>query len=454
MPPIAQTSPQPPPAVHRPRRPSLLGLVLVDLGYTLAFPFVMPYMLWTMAVKGKHRRSLWGQWGIGLARATQGFQGPSIWVHAVSVGEVRAAVPVVRQLRERFPDHRIVITTTTETGQGTAREIFGDDLVWWYPWDFSFITARWYRALQPSLVIIMEVDIWPNFVRIAARRRVPVVVINGKLSDKTHRRYGRLMRWGLRMLALRVWQRVSALCVQTELDRERFLPLAADPAIVHVTGNVKFDFATPEISDEDCRGWRDRMGLRDDQPVIVVGSTHRSEEELLLHAFAHVRERHPEAHLILVPRHPERFDEVAGLVAQSPFTCQRWTQAHGEGADITVVDEMGLLLGLYSLATVAVVAGSFVSIGGHNILEPAQFGVPVVFGPHMHSQRGMRRVILNAEAGIQIPEIDGEAIAGTLVDLLSDPERRRQMGQRGLQAVEGSRGSAKRSVDIVEALMR
>ncbi|MBN1476173.1 3-deoxy-D-manno-octulosonic acid transferase [Candidatus Sumerlaeota bacterium] len=454
MPTATQTSPKPPSAVHLPGQPSLLGLALVDLGYALAFPFVMPYLLWCMAVKGKHRHSLWGQWGIGLARATRGFQGPSIWVHAVSVGEVRAAVPVVRRLRERFPDDRIVITTTTETGQSTAREIFGDDLVWWYPWDFSFIIARWFRALRPRLVIIMEVDLWPNFVRIAARRGVPVAVVNGKLSDKTHRRYGRLMRLGMKTLVHRMWQRVSALCVQTDLDRDRFLPLAADPAIVHVTGNVKFDFATPEISDADRRGWRDRMGLRDGQPVIVVGSTHRSEEALALDAFARVRARHPDAHLILVPRHPERFDEVAGLVEHSPFSGQRWSQARGEGADITVVDEMGLLQGLYSLATVAVVAGSFVPVGGHNILEPAQFGVPVLFGPHMHAQRGMRRVILRADAGIQISECDGEMLARTLMDLLADPDRRRRMGECGIRAVEESRGSAERSVEIVGALIR
>jgi 3-deoxy-D-manno-octulosonic-acid transferase len=433
-------------------RPGLLGIWALDLIYTVIVLIPLKlYTLWQMVAKGRHRRSWFGKWGFGLARATRGIASGGIWVHAVSVGEARAALPVVEALQCRYPGTHIQISTTTETGQDTARKIFPGLPVLWFPYDISFNIARWFRRLQPRLIILMEGDLWPNFNRLAARRGIPVVLVNGKISDRTARRYARAMRSPLAPLTRAMWRPLRAVCVQSELDRERCLPMVSDPSALHVTGNVKFDFTPPPITDDQRAQWRTHLGLKENQPVIIAGSTHPTEETLLVHALGAVRLSHPETHLIIVPRHPERFGDVVHEMSETGLRVQRWTHADGTGAHITVVDEMGLLQSLYSLATVAVVGGSFVDVGGHNILEPAAFGVPVVFGPHMHAQRAMRMVLLDAKGGLQVAPDD---LGQVLTELIGDESRRRRLGENGRAAVQASQGSAERCVEIIDALLR
>lgn len=431
-------------------RPGLALSLILDLAYLLLMVPVSLYHFYTMIFKKKHRQSHWGQWGVGLDAALRDYPGGGIWIHAISVGEARAAQPVVAAIRKHHPNMPIFISTTTETGQATARGLFSDCKVWWFPWDISFVIARWMRRVRPELVIILENDLWPNFVRSAVRRGTPVTMINGKISDRTSRRYQRLLHSPLASLVKVMWGGISALCVQTGLDRERIVPLVGDASRVHVTGNVKFDFPPPQISVSDQEQWRKHIGLVEGQPVIVAGSTHGGEERVVLQAFQRVRTHHPNCHLLVVPRHPERFDEVTAFLAESDFSVQRWSQSRGDRADITVVDQMGLLTGLYSIATVAVVCGSFTKIGGHNILEPAQFGIPVIYGPHMHAQRGMKRILERAKGGLQVEASD----LGPAIDrLLADPEERHEVGEAARSAVLNTRGSAERSVDVVRVLL-
>ncbi|NUP89028.1 MAG: 3-deoxy-D-manno-octulosonic acid transferase [Candidatus Sumerlaeia bacterium] len=433
------------------RRPSAAGTLLFDAAYLLILPFLTVHALWSMAVRGRHRRSFPGKWGVGLARATRGVTRPSIWVHAVSVGEVRAAKPLVAELARRFPSHSVVLTTTTETGLDTARELYPGSLVWWFPFDLSVNVRRWFRRLRPVIVIIVELDLWPNVVRLAARRGVPVAAVNAKLSDRSCRRYQSLLRGPLAPLIHAMWRPLRLVCVQTDLDRERMAPLVPETAAIHVTGNIKLDFPSPQISAEDRAAWRRRLRVREDQALIVAGSTHAGEEALLLSAVAAVRQAHPGVHLLLVPRHPERFAEVAGMADASGLGAQRWTSPASGAVSVTVVDTMGVLLGLYSLATVAVVCGSFVPVGGHNILEPAQFGVPVVFGPHTHAQRGLVKLLLEAGGGHQVT---ADKLAETLTRLLADPSECLRLGQAGREAVLRNQGSTARCLDLISPLIR
>lgn len=457
---VTESAATSPPRTRSPLpRPSAAGLVALDLLYLLlAVPLTLR-ALWRMVSRGKGRHGFWGKWGLGLAQATRGLAGPTLWVHAVSVGEVRAAVPVVAALRRRFPDLPVVISTTTETGHATARALFRDCAVVWFPWDVSFVVARWFQRLRPRLVVLIEVDLWPNFMRVAARRGVPVAIVSGKLSDRSAARYTRLLRSPLAPLVRAMWGRLAAVCVQSALDGERVERLVGDPAGVHVTGNVKFDFPVPEVGEEERRGLRARLGIAPDDLVLVAGSTHETEEDLLGAAFGAVQPdfRRGEGrgvHLLLVPRHPERFGAVWERVSRWGFTSQRWSQPSGEAALVTLVDEMGLLMRLYAIADVAIVCGSFVPhVGGHNVLEPAAFGVPVVFGPHMHSQRSMRDALVAAGGCVQVKSADAESLAAVLRRLLGDGAERRRIGENARRALEGHRGSAERSVDVVAELL-
>lgn len=376
----------------------------------------------------------------------------SVWVHAVSVGEVIAAQAMLPLLKERFPNLPLLLTTHTETGQAQARRLHanGADEVRYYPADLSWVVRRFARTYRPRLFIPMETELWPNALNIFHEMGTKTFVLNGKISERSFRSYSRLKPVFRHPLS-----RISAFCVQTEADKERIESLTDRASPVVVTGNCKFDVPAPEVSSARLAELRRLVGVGLDQPVVVVGSTHPGEEEIVLQAWQRVAGEIPGATMLLVPRHPERFDGVWDHISRSGFAARRLSNGSmsGDGpASIILIDQMGLLSELYALSTASVVAGSFVEgIGGHNLMEAAIHGVPVVYGPHMRQQPDMKR-ILSPENGGTVA-VTAEELAEALLLLLSDRQEGLRRGMLGRTAFERNRGAAQRNMEVINSYL-
>ena len=370
-----------------------MGLLFMYALYSaLLFFFLLvtlPYWLLQMMRHGKYRAGLRQRFGAVPGALVGGGEVRAIWVHAVSVGEVVAASAVIRALQEKFPSHRVMISTTTSTGQKLAVQRFGAENVFYFPLDFAFAIQRYLDALHPELVVVAETEFWPNFLRLAKRSGARIAVINCRISDRSLPGYKRFRYWLPRLLE-KTLADVDLFLAQTEEDQRRLIEIGAAESKITVAGNLKFDVAQraspPIVASLRESFVRDAAG-----PVLVCGSTLEDEEGSLLSAFRTIMANHPRAVLILAPRHPERFAEVAELVEKLGFRMLRRSLWSGEplAGGVFLVDSIGELAALYSLATVAFVGGSLVPRGGHNILEPAFCGVPIVTGNHYENFRDM-----------------------------------------------------------------
>ncbi|MCC8998344.1 MAG: lipid IV(A) 3-deoxy-D-manno-octulosonic acid transferase [Candidatus Contendobacter sp.] len=357
-----------------------------------------------------------------------------LWLHAVSVGETRAALPLIRALQARYPDRPLLVTTTTLTGSRQVREALGEQVHHVYaPYDLPGAVARFLRNTQPRLAVIMETELWPNLLRQCAVAGIPTVIANARLSERSARGYARI-----RGLTGSMLRDITLIAAQAEADAERFRALGAPR--VQVTGNLKYDLSLPATLPEQGRALR-RDVLGENRPVWIAASTHAGEDEPILDAFAILRIGWPELLLILTPRHPERFDRVAALCRQRGFPTVRRSEQRPCAPDSAVFlgDSMGELLQFYAAADLAFVGGSLVATGGHNVLEPALLGLPVLFGPHMFNFTEAGERLLEAEAAWQIANAAELAVA--VERLLTDPERRQAAGQRGRAVVKRHRGA-------------
>jgi len=375
----------------------------------------------------------------------------SIWIHAVSVGEVLTARPLIAALRQRYPALRIVLSTTTIAGQQLARRSVPNvDEVFYFPFDLGVFVRRTLDLVKPRLFLMMETEIWPVVLRECRQRGIRTVVVNGRLSSRSFPRY-RLITAFMR----RVLQDVDRFCVQSDESARRFIALGADPSKVVVTGSLKFDSLDHT---GQLRG-RDRVlryfRLPSTRPVIVAGSTMKGEEPAVLKAFRRVRATSPTAMLVLAPRHPERFGEVEQLCRNEGWKTSRRTELAIDAeprADIVVVDTIGELAALYQVATAVFVGGSLVPTGGHNVLEPAVFGKPIVFGPHMENFREISEAFVSAGAAVQLDD-EGQ-LETVLIDLLGDPVRRARLGAAARALVEANRGAKDKTMTVIEALVQ
>ena len=362
-----------------------------------------------------------------------------VWIHAVSVGEVLAAKPLAAALAQARPDLPIVVSTVTLTGQALARrELASASAVFYFPFDWDWSVARFLRRLDPRAVVLMETELWPNFLKLCARRRITVLLANARLSDRSLRRFRRVPRLIRTMLG-----QITLIAAQTQHDRRRFLELGAEEGRARVTGNLKFDFPA-QVAAQDVAlvgAIRSRLAPGGTNPIIVVGSSMKGEERLFIDTFLTVRRALPEARMVLAPRHPERFDEVAGLLEQAriPF-CRR-------SAPVLLLDTIGELRAVYVLASVAVIGGSFLPPhGGHNLLEPAALGRAIVFGPEMANFAEMARSFVREQAARQCPP---ESLARALLELLANPRARDLLGQRALLTFRQNQGATAATLDIL-----
>lgn len=413
-----------------------------------------PLLLYKALRRGKYHQSAPAMFGKQLHMENPGqWRRGCVWVHAVSVGEVVAARAILPLLREKFQTLPILLTTVTETGQAQANSLPAGltDAVRYYPVDFSWIVRKFASVYKPRVFIPMETELWPNALRIFADYGASIFVLNGKISDNSYRNYSRLA-WAFRGPL----SGVSAFCMQTHIDAERMGVLCGSPDKVFVTGNCKFDVPAAEVSESLKEELRRLCGVNPGDQVIVAGSTHPGEEEIVLDAFRKVSGRHPQALLLLAPRHPERFAHVWEIVRGFGLSAQRLsdrTSCDGGGGAprVILIDRMGILSRLYAVAQMAVVAGSFVEgIGGHNILEAAAHGVPVIYGPHMEKQPDMARLLDEKNGGTAV-QADG--LAECLCALLSEPALAAEKGERGRQAVMQNQGAARKNIEIISRFL-
>ena len=381
----------------------------------------------------------------------------SIWVHAVSVGEVLVARPLIAELRRRYPRLRIFLSTTTLTGQKLAkRDVRDVDGVFYFPFDWTVTVRRTLKLVRPRLFVMMETEIWPNLLRECRRRGVKTVVVNARISYRSYPRY-RIVRPFFR----RVLADVDHFCVQGEESARRLVDLGADPARVTVTGSLKFD--SLDLSPLEAPRGRPASGparvlrffrMSPNRPVIVAGSTLRGEEEAVIRAFNRVRTAGGNALLVIAARHPERFAEVERLCRQEGLATVRRTELPIDAeprADAVILDTIGELAQLYQIATAVFVGGSLVAAGGHNILEPAVFGKPTVFGPHMQNFGEIAEAFLRNGAAVQVRT--ERELEDAVVSLMTDPVRRARLGAAARALVEANRGAKDRTLAAIAAIM-
>ena len=367
---------------------------------------------------------------------------PRIWIHAVSVGETRAAAPIVEALADRHPQHRILLTHMTPTGRATGEELFGDRVERaWLPYDLAPAVQSFVRHYKPQLGVIMETELWPRLIEECAAARIPVVLANARLSERSARRYARfpaIARWALGGLA--------GVAAQTEADARRFRELGAQQ--VEVTGNVKFDLEVPAGNAE--RGAALRRFFGEARPAWIAGSTREGEEALLLDAFAAMP---PEVLLVVVPRHPQRFDEVAGLASSRGFVVHR-RSAEGpvpREARVVVGDTMGEMLAYYAAGDLVLMGGSFLEYGSQNLIEACAAARPVIFGRHTYNFEQAAEGALAAQAGLRVE--DAAAAMAAALSLTRDDPRRRRMGGNALRFVEAHRGATQRLLERLESAL-
>ena len=416
--------------------------------YSAIHYLALPYIFLRLAWRGHRDPGYWERWGerFGRIPPLSGDQ-QTLWVHAVSVGEVQAAVPLVRALLAGGRDLRIVVTTTTPTGHERVQQALGNSVVHRYaPYDLPGAVRRFLERVRPQLVIIMETELWPNILHQCSRRRIPVLLANARLSEQSAASYRRVATTAGKMLAS-----ISCIAAQTRQDAARLISLGARADRVRVTGNTKFDVRLPASLSEEAQVLRRCFGV--DRGVWIAASTHDGEEQQVLQAFEQVRKALPDSLLVLVPRHPTRAVSVAALVrkfghvtamrSESPVSCA--------DASVFIGDTMGELPLFYAASDVAFVGGSLVREGGHNMLEPAALGIPVVFGPYVHDVAEISDRLLEVGAGRRVN--DKDELATAVVEYMHDANLRHVAGQRGSEFVKENRGALDLVMELVDGII-
>ena len=421
--------------------------VLYSALLLMALLVSLPYWIYHMRRHGKYRQGLAQRLGRVppglLARSRQ----PSIWVHAVSVGEVLAVSGLVEELRRRRPDHRVLVSTTTDAGQKLARLRFGEHSVFYFPLDLGFAIRPWLQAIQPRLVLIAETEFWPNFLRLAKHGGAKVAIVNARISDRSLPGYKRFGWWLPRVIG-----NVDLFLAQTWEDRKRLIEIGAPASRVEVTGNLKFDIAPPPVPPV-VSSLRESFHRSGAGPILVCGSTVDDEEErILLQAFQNILASHPHAVMILAPRHPERFAAVATLLEGLGIRFWRRSLWSGESilGGVLLLDSIGELPAIYGLGDIAFVGGSLVPKGGHNIIEPARHGVAIVVGNHTENFRDIVWLFQTRDA---VRIVGPAELPLVFMELIGNEAERRALGQRAAETLRSQTGATEKTYAALDGLL-
>ncbi len=419
----------------------LYNLLLFTSGLVL-----VPYYLLRGFRYGKSRRGIRERLGYYTDEQLQQVrENQVIWIHAVSVGETRAAMPLISALRQRYPEHLILVTNVTETGHAVALDNTKVDLCLFFPFDFSWAVRKSLELIRPQIILIVETEIWPNFVRQANTLDIPLMLVNGRLSDRSFPRYRMI-----RVLLRPILQCFSFFCMQSQADADRIITLGAASERVENCGNLKFDHQILNLSEKDTAEIKALYRIPEQPLVLVAGSTHEGEDRQLLEAFQSVGAaiQRPLL-LVLVPRHPERRRDIQSLLKEMSISGRLRSELNREdrllsAGEVLIGDTLGEVLPLYSIANLVFVGGSLVPVGGHNLLEAALASKPVVFGPHVHNFKEISTKLIRAGAGIKVE--DAGQLVQVLVTMLGDPGRCRAMGEAGRALIAENVGATERTM--------
>ncbi len=415
--------------------------IIYNILLILATILLSPVILFKLATVPKYRGGITQKFGRlrkGVLKVLRGSR--PIWVHAVSVGEVMAAHPLIRELKKKYPRRKLILSTVTVTGNYTARQRVPEaDAVFYFPFDYPFIVRRVIKGINPVAVLVAETELWPNFFRQLRKAGIPSAVINGRISPHSYKNYMKF-RWFFR----EVFSSVDLFCMQSEADAARIREIGAAPEKVIVTGNLKFDQKMPALR-------QNPISIPAARPVITAGSTHRGEETALLDVHARLKQKFPGLLLIIAPRHPERFDEVEGIINKAGYECQRRTTLKGAVKEVLLLDTIGELRSFYAVCNIAFVGGSLVKVGGHNLLEPASMKKPVIFSRYMFNFKEISEALITAGGGIMVK--DKEELYVQIDKLLSDRELAKSIGERAFAVIAANSGAAGRTIDAVSGFI-
>lgn len=424
---------------------------LYSLALTIGFLLLLPRFIFHALTKGKYAAGFWQRLGYLPDFDREGKK--LIWLHCVSVGETNASKPLVKEILANFPDCKLVVSTTTKTGQNLAQEIFQKQaaLIFYFPFDWRVIVRRVLRRIKPEAVLIMETELWFNFLREAKNQNVKIALVNGRLSDKSFRNYKLIRSFMKKVLA-----NLDLALMSGEADAQRMIDLGCDERKVFVTGNVKFDLQSSETENDLTRMFRERFG----ENFIVAASTHEPEEKWILAAFEKLSQKFVDARLLIVPRHPERFERVAELLEKSGLSFARRsapTSAADVGASVILLDSIGELRSVYPLAQIVFVGGSLIPHGGQNILEPAAAQKAIVTGFYTMNFASIVKKFVAEDAVVQLPDLEQDQIADALVnvfsELLSDEAKREILAANALAVLLANAGATARTVEKLKNLL-
>ena len=410
-----------------------------------------PFILFAVLTRKKYRKGLSQKVGFIPTHLLLKLSGKRpIWIHAVSVGEVMATIPLIQEIKQRYPSQKIVLSTVTATGNYTAslkaREV---DAVLYFPFDYPFIVKKVIKKINPELFITLETEIWPNFLRTLKGNNIPSVVISGRISNNSYHKY----RWG-RFFFSKVLDNIDAFCMQTEVDTRRIIAIGAQADRVVTIGNLKFDQPVPFLSPEGKRALYSMFNLKETQRIFIAGSTHRGEEDIVLEVFKILKKSYEDLVLMLAPRHPERFNEATNLLARHRLRGIKKTEMkmgeRGNHYDVILIDTIGELSKLYSIGTIIFVGGSLVSIGGHNVLEPVAYKKAVIFGPHMENFSEISRSLRKSGGGLQVG--NQEEFLSQARMLLQNGEVRDKLGEQAFKVIAQNQGAIKKAMEVIERL--
>ena len=420
--------------------------ILPRLTYSAIFYLLMPIIVLRLiyrAIKAPAYAARWSErFGfVGAVKSSEDI----IWLHAVSVGETLAAVPLVKALQATYPDHRLLVTCMTPTGSERIRVVFGDSVDHCYaPYDTPGAVARFLDRLTPKMLLIMETELWPNTVAACYQRQIPVVLANARLSEKSARGYGRV-----RQLSTPMFSQLTAVAAQHRDDGTRFEALGLPSERLYISGNIKFDLDLSVQVKLNAQQLIQQWHSQEQRPVLLAASTHRGEDELILQAFSQIKQHIDNVLLVLVPRHPERFGQVAGLCVDAGFTVvRRSSNDTVDEADILLGDSMGELMTFFGACDIAFVGGSLVATGGHNMIEPAAWGVPVLTGPHLFNFTEASQLLLEGKAMAICHNAD--QLAERCVELFQDAQLRSQIGDAAQRIAETNRGALDKLLALIE----